>query len=322
MTYPVSADLSSPSNGKYYQGPGNRCRSYGFLAALEILCDRSGTSHVGRRFSRNFTHAVARNLTGVPLGDQGVNIQELRVATAFWGVADASTFSDSESVYTQPPPEAFANAEQNKPVVISQMKWVGNTVMDSIRAYICAGIPVLIAMDVNDAYRSLSGDWRTHSYDSSNSPIFHAACIVGYDDSVGRVKVQDSAYGLYGDPDGFTGLTYDKLEQGSQRVVQQYDVISHAFVSPVKASGYMPPIPQLTPQECREFVDVQKPSLRADLEAAMNTNGAQGIKDEMIRQGASDKLVEELLQLPRGEVQAWFQAAGIPKGAMIWLPLV
>lgn len=301
------------------QGDTMMCKAYAACENLDTLAQRAGFP---RGHSPWFLARRAKAEQSSGMGDVGMSTAAIAGALSRFGICMLSDFDPGRDMSVEPGLAANLRALLKSPLLYSPMRYTDDDTILSIERHVCFGRPVDIDINLPDSFHSSIGNsgWRSHNWDARTAPRRHAMTIVGFSRPARRFLAKNSEGTRIGD-EGYVGVPYDKFLYGPQYSVNSLSVFEMCPYQPKKVQGFMPGIPTLTKDEARNFATLVQPSLRADLEAAFVAGGGLGLRDECIRRGVSDKLVEEALQLQRGEAQAWFNANGIPRGAMIWLDI-
>lgn len=320
MTYPAFVDLRSDIDQTYNQGPIEQCGGLGTKAAIETMLDRS--SRKGERVSGRFIHNQGRIHNFTMGGNTGQTLANIADMLGRYGVCPEEFFPEGLDNNEAPGLTPLLKAQLFMPCEFARMPYVNDDTVESVKRSLCWGRPVVITMEMKAGFNSVSGNWKTHDWDASTVTTGeHIMCIVGYDEASQRFLVENSWGSAWGDG-GFCGIPYDKFQFGSQRCITQLYRFNKLPVPPVKVDGFMPGIPALTKDECRDFTTMNKAARVAALGNALAVGGWLGVRDKCIEMGISDKLLEEDFSLPRGDAQAWFIANNIPQGTMIWLDIV
>lgn len=318
---PDEIDLTLPDDDIAKQPVGNMCHSFGPANALEIMANRH-PDWKGKKFSPWFLYWYGRQYQG-GTGDTGIRPVDARQALSRYGICELKDFHPSD-IETAPDLVANMRAQMMMPIDYWYMPYYQDDIRLSLIRSLCFGIPLVIDMVANTDFSApVPGtSWRMMDHDATAGGGFdHALVVVGYSKHYDTFKCKNSWGPDKGDG-GYFGLKAEKFYHGPQKAVHAIWRIEKSPIPPVKVDGFMPGIPTLTKEECRDFVSGNKPARRVLLEAALVSGGALGLRDECIRMNVSDKLLEEDLGLQRGDAQGWFQSQNIPQGAMIWLPLI
>lgn len=319
----MSISLMTAQTPRYDQDPqnvgNNRCGSYAFTGALRVLAERF-TGQI-LELSEDFLYYIAQADMGLIPGDYGANPGNYANALKSKGICTRSDYQDYGNPSMVPPSSAFTAAKLRAPIEAAPMPYVNNSVVDSLEHQLQMGNPVAISIKGTQSYRTVSGPWTTHTWDSSGIGEFEHMClVVGLDRPNGRVQVLDSSVNHYGD-NGLVGYTFDKFEHGPQRCVNQLWVITKSPWPAVKVGGYMPGIPDLSPTESDEFVDDVSGALYDHLFSVLLASGLQAFVDECVKWKVSDKHLEKILLWQRGTVIPTLQSQGADYSKMKIVPL-
>lgn len=214
LTLTASGDLPSAIDLKpdvmeiENQGQFGSCTANAGCSAMELMYNRSGLK---KDFSRFFLYYFERRLGGI-VGDKGANCRDIGKTLKEYGVCHESTWDYiPEHLEAQPDAAAVEEAKQYKIDSYCRLD-LGQDKLKSIKTSIVNGVPVVLAIKVNNNFMNLQGkDWRDHSWDISGPVVGgHAVLIIGYDDSCGNILVENSWGPNWGDG-GFFGMPYEFL---------------------------------------------------------------------------------------------------------------
>ena len=318
-------DLRSSIDQVYAQGPINACKAYSIKAAMEAMADRD-PAHAGMRLSAMFLHNLSRQLAGNLNMDTGATDWNAQDALHRYGICLEQDFQ-TQSISEVPGLVPMLKAQRLGPVDYQPIPYVDipdwqNSAWPSVCRSIDFGFPVVITVNMTPGLVNSRGVWHEMNHDASAPTLYeHSMTVVGYHRTKNIALVENSWGPAWGDG-GFCGLPLDKFNQGPQQCVKQIWRLEKFIAKPKKVDGFMPGAPVLTNAEARSFAYVNKNARVAALSEALERGGWIAVRDECVRLGVSDKLVEEDFGLQRGDFQAWFNTHNIPQGAMIWLPLI
>lgn len=324
--YPQASDLvpgmhTNPDAAPPSQGSFNKCQTYAFALALEIMHQRAGSPI---RVNRDTLYWIAKFASmGGDNGDNGAAVTALARGLQLFGVPTETTWRDYGDMYTDPPPEIQAQARLYSGVQVETIPYIrsgparDNTI-ETLRMLFAQGKPVIATFRLNESFDNNAGgywDWRQTQWDGSyatggSSRGDHVVTLLGDDVASGRILAANHWGEHWGDG-GFFGFTYDKFLQSSpQRCVDSLQYISACAVQPIPSFNVMTnPVPTaLTTEQQQRFATRAIAKLRAAY-TANSWPGALGTAELM---GLSDKQFEmwgPSLTNPTGH--------GLPRGIVL-----
>ena len=225
-TLPLSIDLSANFPPAGMQGMQNSCVGWAVGYALKSFQERL---EEGWEFGPTTMFSPAWIYNQIVIGrDQGSLIEDALKLIVDRGAATWSTMPYDRFDYrSQPTTDATREAGRYK-----AMNWRSVRSTQQIKAALFNRLPVVVGMQVYDAFNRLTG---TNSvYHTFSGPVVgaHAVTIVGYDDELfgGAFKVINS-YGTSWGDGGYFWLPYEHLGR----------VVSEAYVLQDKENGPGPP---------------------------------------------------------------------------------
>jgi len=226
---------------------------------------------------------------GMGMGDTG--LQPDWVAKALKQDGLSQTWNDYGDFWTHPDQTTIDTAKQFGPIELVRMPWYNNDIILSIKRSLAFGFPVIIVLNLCTAFWNIPpGNWRTMDWDANDlTRGEHAVCIVGYDDACGRFLIENS-WGSHNGDGGFYGFPYDKFLPGPQSCVTNYWRLETFPAKAVKVPGFVAGSPTLLANEASDFYVRYRPQLQARL----NNFSGQGLINECVRLGISDKMLEAL----------------------------
>lgn len=208
---PPSVDLKPDVFEVENQGQIGSCTANAGCSALEMLYNRNKTPV---DLSRLFLYYYTRKLGGLK-GDVGAYPRDIGKALKAYGTCLEETWKyDGTLVDTEP--SAPAKTEANSFKISSYEQIVGSTRLDQVKSLLSQGIPVLLSITVHNGFFSLTGNWKSHTWDwktSLTNPVKggHEMLIIGYDDNAQRFLVENSWGAGWGDG-GFCGIPYSIMD--------------------------------------------------------------------------------------------------------------
>ncbi len=173
----------------YEQGPIGSCTANAFCTAYRILeQDKSFIPsrlwiYFYERLMEDPTHDI-RNLA-----DVGADVISAELYVKHHGVCSERLWPYDTSKYNcLPPPNCALDAAKHKISAHSQISY------KSIRAFIAAGIPVLIAIGLYESFETVDRTGRVALPDVANERLLggHEMCVIGYDNDTKTFEVQNS----------------------------------------------------------------------------------------------------------------------------------
>lgn len=293
-----AVDLRSDIETVYHQSNTNACTAHAVVNALDAMYDHAGRS---KRFSRAWVWWWARSNSNRAGLDVGASYADLKFALEKKGVVTEEAHPWT-GVAFNPPPEGLTATTK----VISFLPMLAN--VDDIKRKLCLGVPVILGMTVHQELYSLFGakDWRTHKYDVRAHAIGsdHYVCIVGYDDTAGRLLIENSWGPGFGDG-GFFGLPYEDFIH-VQRECCTIDRIEG--FAPKKVEGYVSIPYLLSNQDTGAFASKNRHRLMQMLAEALQSGGYSAVLGLCREWHITDKHLEHLFKWERGAVRAFREA--------------
>lgn len=206
---PASVDLKPDVVEVEDQLQYNSCTANAGCSALELMYNIKGRVY---DLSRFFLYYYVRKLGNIA-GDEGAYPRDIARALRNYGVCREETWLyESYNLNVEPSTEAQTEAVPFK--IISYEQLFGNRILQ-MKSAVAQGIPVLLTMQVHYEFYYLSGDWKTHDWDSKTTTVntldgYHEVLVIGYDDETQRFLVQNSWGPDWGDG-GFFGIPYNKI---------------------------------------------------------------------------------------------------------------
>lgn len=290
MTPLKFVDLRASIDEVYNQSDTAACGPHAIVNALDTVYDNLGQS---RRFSRFHLWWWARVIAGTAGVNTGTTFESLSDAINVYGMLDESACPWGNRPTTVP-----GVGEKGFQLVRT---FASDIRYREVKHLLCMGVPVVWLMKVTEAFYDRSKDgkpWRTHdmALDLDRQFAMHFVTIQGYDDDAGRWLVENSWGPEWGDG-GFFGVPYDKFQSLTEGVMH----FNMMPVHPKAVEGYSV-TPYLNSIESSAFVQRSKAPLKEAVAEAAQA-GPQSIIDCAVRWGLSDKHLEMLFTLPRGEVR-------------------
>src|SRR3954467_15011467 len=208
---PSFVDLKPDSDVVEDQGVNGACTGYAGAKAMDIFYERAGQPI---QFSPMYLWAQERASIGAS-GNVGVAPSCIVDVLKSGGVCLQSSMPDNVP-YTALPTAANIAEAANYKIASAVSYGVGKNGWDTlkrIKTALAKGIPVLLTVFVYDGMYTLSGPWRSMSWNTlggPNNPIrgTHEIVLIGYDDEAGRLLAQGSWGPIYGDG-GYFGMLYE-----------------------------------------------------------------------------------------------------------------
>lgn len=291
-------DLRSNIDQTYNQSATGACTAHAVVNALDCMYDNAGQS---KRFSRAWIWWWSRVHQGKEGIDTGADFPDLEYALNQKGAVIESQYPWTGSAGTPPPAGIVPDVTG-----ITYRRTKGT--IENIKYKLCMGVPVILSMVIHSTMYNLygAGNWKTHSYDtySSITPTSHAVCIVGYDDVSGRLLIENSWGPSFGDG-GFFGVPYSdfyRISQGCATIDRIYGF------HPKKVEGFVSVPYILNANDNGTLWVGARPKLKAMLEAALGTDGIQGVLNVAKEWGITDKHMENMFSWERGTVRVFQEA--------------
>lgn len=233
------------------QGTLGSCTANAGCSALELMYKRAGQPV---DLSRLYLYYWERREHGL-VGDVGAMPSQITEQLKRRGTCLESTWPyDPALLDVQPPPEADAEAAGFRilgddfiQLAIADL----DTIIERIRASLCAGIPVLQTSMITQSFMRLRDqrDWRTNSFsmatDETNQVLgLHETLIIGFDDAAQMFLCQNSWGPAWGDG-GFFGVPYRYM---GNAWISQLWFITDAGVRAIPVPGAVPDVvPEVAP---------------------------------------------------------------------------
>lgn len=203
------------------QGNIESCIANAFATMYEAIMDRNVKGIAGRNFvpSRLYLYFWLRNFAARHNQNGGYMPDAIEVLQNKGVCSEASWPYDISKQNIQPPNSCDVEAERwavhdcQNLALNTQRKYSTDFTLTNIKHALASGRPVVMAMPFSRSIEALSTqkNWRTHAGDPYINTLYsHAVCVIGYDDSVGRLLIQNSYGPEWGDG-GFFGLEYKHI---------------------------------------------------------------------------------------------------------------
>lgn len=292
-----AVDLRSNIDSVYSQSSANACTAHAVVNALDCMYDNAGQS---KRFSRAWVWWWSRVNSGRAGLNVGASFSNLKAALEQDGIATESAYPWTTDFSKAPPAELVGQTGVEFTVMRADI--------NGIRRKLCLGIPVVFGMTVYQDMYSLYGktNWREHKFKVGANDTYtdHAVCIVGYDDSVNRLLVENSWGPGFGDG-GFFGIPYEDFGQ-LQRECWTVDRIYGFHPKPVENFVTIPYL--LDANDNGFYTAKNKARLKQESAEALATGGVQGLIDWCVANWVTDKHLENLHGANRGLVRSFQEA--------------
>lgn len=229
------------------QGTLGSCTANAGCSALELMYKRAGHPV---DLSRLYLYYWERREHGL-VGDVGAMPSQITEQLKRRGTCLEATWPyDPALLDVQPPPEADAEAAGFRilgddfiQLAIADL----DTIIERIRASLCAGIPVLQTSVVTQSFMKLAGPWRDQRFSMATNETnralgLHETLIIGFDDAAQMFLCQNSWGPHWGDG-GFFGVPYSFM---GNAWISQLWFITDAGVRAIPVPGAVPapaPIP-------------------------------------------------------------------------------
>lgn len=209
---PTSVDLRSDVDYVSNQKPYSSCTASAGCSCMEIMYKHH--TSVPIEFSRMFLYYCERVLEGVLDEDVGARAVTIGQTLQQYGVCKEELWPyKTGRVFISPSQAAFDQAAQYR--ILSYAELRGDP-LSAIKANLHNNIPILLSLIITNSFRKLTGDWKTHTWDTAitrkNGVLGgHEVAIVGYDDASGRLLIENSWGREWGDG-GFGGIQYAAID--------------------------------------------------------------------------------------------------------------
>lgn len=292
-----AVDLRSNIDSVYSQSSANACTAHAVVNALDCMYDNAGQS---KRFSRAWVWWWSRVNSGRAGLNVGASFADLNAALEKNGIALESAHPWKTDAFNPPPKELVGQTGVEFTVMRADI--------NGIRRKLCLGIPVIFGLTVYQDMYSLYGktNWREHKFKVGVNDTYsdHAVCIVGYDDSVNRLLVENSWGSSFGDG-GFFGIPYEDFIH-LQRECWTIDRIYGFHPQPVENFVTIPYL--LDANDNGFYTAKNKARLKQESAEALATGGVQGLIDWCVANWVTDKHLENLHSADRGFVRSFQEA--------------
>lgn len=310
MTYPSSAFLLLPGGSVPDQGNTNMCTFYADAKALNIVAERAGKEG---NFSPSYLGQKCKEYQGYG-GDVGATLWTHAEVLKRSGICRLTDFDGGHDWGQVPDLTAELKAQLLAPIFFAPMRIGDEGTTAAIKHCICSGYPVVGVFTLSrQMYTEISGKpWRQHVLPVATGSSFfeHAMTFVGYDDAARCFLLANSAGSWAGDQ-GFVGCSYDNVEPGPLRVLQQAWIHIYTPFTPKPVDGYMPAIATLNAAEMAEARAALKARWLALVGPVLPPNPSiQQIIDALASVGGTDRILEIFFEKPRGTLRALADAPG------------
>ncbi len=208
-TVPASADIGNEVYETFNQAQEGSCTANALVGAAELILNRAKSPlHLSRQFPY-YNARVKEN----QLGEGLYSCRDILVSATTQGICLESLWPyNPQDENILPSSAAYADALNRKLGRFELIQAPGIQEYDgdplfAIKSAINEGLPVFNAMSVGSALYSLTGPWRKMNYVMTDMIGGHAEFIIGYDDTVGKLHIQNSWGSSWGD-NGTWGIDY------------------------------------------------------------------------------------------------------------------
>ena len=239
---PAAVDLAAQFPEPGDQGPQASCVGWA-VAALKSYQEgverRWNMSHPTHRFSPAYIYNQIKRSDDCQGGTMYVDALNL-VRRDGAATLDLSPYDAARC--SAKPSDAVVQA--SRPFAIADWRRVNALDDLEIKTQIASGFPVLIGMDVDDAFERLRGD-RTYERFVGPSLGGHAMVVVGYNDQKAAFKVINS-WGKNWGTSGFGWISYRAFAQSVREAYVSQDIVP-IVTPPVPEPSPRPPVPAPQP---------------------------------------------------------------------------
>jgi len=261
---PTSVDLS-----KFFPTPGHQrnqgsCVGWAVAYALKSFQEEQERAWGINTMGHTFSPAYIYNQIKLPEPPNDDLTPEEIARLPRGGCRSGSTFPDALDVLTRfgaAPMSEFnydggdcirqpnaALRQRSQEYAIASWRRVNVQDLTEVKSHVAGSFPVLIGIEVDDAFQSLA-QGQTYASFSGQSSGGHALVIVGYDDQRGGFKVINSWGTTWGDG-GFGWISYSAFRQIVREGYAIQDIVTRRPPEP-------DPIPTPTPQPSPNTFTVQ-----------------------------------------------------------------
>lgn len=220
---PSSGSIKCLVKEVYNQGSEGSCTANAFCAAYRML-ESNRLHNENFKPSRQYIYYKERWLEDgknpSKITDSGADVKDAVWWTEKYGICSEDLWPyDPQKVNVEPPPQCDVEAAKHK---LGTSKSIAIGDLNSIKACICDGYPVLIAIGVYKSFESSSTAGNgivtipnPTKYGDPNDPVDpfiggHELTVVGYNDSTQYFTVLNSWGDDWGD-DGFCYIPYSYI---------------------------------------------------------------------------------------------------------------
>jgi hypothetical protein len=222
---PSAVDLLPFTEKVEDQGQYGSCVGHGIITAAETMYKRAVNSH---NLSPMYAYYNARRRMQASYGgeitDSGAYIRSGMAAANRWGLCKEDYWPYySAGVNEQPSTAAYSDGATR---LVSRYETCGGVnnqgqrdLIADIKVAIACGYPVVFGVPLLEKFYYISGKLATHVAQYTSKTITgkeadfignHCMCIIGYDDALQAVIVENS-WGPYWGDGGFVALSYEYL---------------------------------------------------------------------------------------------------------------
>lgn len=319
--YPRRLNLLPAAWSVLHQGAGNKCPVYSFGNAWNIMRARHLAAYpqVPMPGEACFDAAYydAKRYNGGPGGDRGATFWQLQSSLQQYGLATIP-WSDGGNLYQQPPPEVYASAAANKPVVFETAPYIRSgpnsstiyepndkTLHETIAMLLSMGKPVPITAYLSTNFWNLPTAGRPEDvqyvYDANDKRGEHAMDVIGRDMDLGLYYILNSWGPGFG-AGGVFCVTFAEFI----RCVSQVWHIAQCPIPPVPEFAVMSnPVPTSV-NAAMLVAFFTRTGVKAQLQAAYSaTPGGnwQALLDKGVEHQLPARVVEILAELPEDIIE-------------------
>ena len=344
----ISVDLratveQTQSARVYDQGRTNACGGYAVKTAIECLRELAGLPF--RPVSAQWMYNRAREFAGTLDVDNGSGQIELVKALEV-----GYLFEDQFDGTLSRPSAQDATAHENG-AIRATLGWLpGADSLTAIKRSLSMGLPAIICIPVGESlWSGIQGDdWKKHNPTIGDERNTHWCTVVGFDDSVERILIEDSS-GPQAWDGGFFGLPYSlvntpgylkqawRIEHIQNVPIKVKDIGEQAALTKMDVGRWFDAHKNNVPLSVRDaYLSVNplnffslalqafepcKPILLGLGSTALTAGGVQGLLMWCRENGITDLMLEVLADWPRGQVRRYFDTEKLDPNLIRWAPL-
>lgn len=347
---PTSHDLratveQTSSQRVYDQGRTNQCGGYACKTAIECLRELAGLPF--RPVSAQWLYNRANEFAGTLGADNGSGQVDLSKALEV-----GFLFEDQHDGTLPRPSAQDATAHENGQARATKGWIPGVDSVTGIKRSIAMGLPVIICIPVGESlWTGIQGnDWRQHNPTMGDERNTHWCTVVGYDDAVERILIEDSS-GPQAWDGGFFGLPYSLVNTpGYLKGAWRIDHIKGVPITIADIGEQAETI--ITKMDIGRWFDGARNALPADVRDAylavnpmnfyslakqgfdacrgfllsagvieLQNNGITGLLAWCRTNGITDLMLEVLAGWPRGQIRRYFDAEKLDVALIEWAAL-